>query len=470
MTTKERLLFKDEILNTLAEIGNVAQFVSFDPDLKQRFCRVMGLEPNRNFTNVTEAVTALLNRSPEGLLNVRTYRPERPEGNPFLRKLSSVDAVVDALKGHAADGLHTIVNENIDENDGGVSGVSHAGQLEFAPDATPRCVDDPKVRTARLPFEAGCALLRSVYGFTPSLPNDKDIRTEFSIHPKRRGWRHQHTTIWQQERTVIKLIRRFGSWPNAFSRFIGDKVYGLLVASVAGLPVPRTTVFHRRVFQFSFGEPTGTSGMYTRTAPEEKVPGYYPSCRGWADPFAVLADYRVIAEDGYQPQTPLVVPKDIKPLASVLVQEEVSARYSGRLVYGADESPIVDGVEGGGEHFMLGAGRGGLPREIVEQVRQLAAKAREKLGLVEIEWVYDGARVWIVQLHLSKKSTIVLAQEDLVWVDFRYDGPHMIETFRQLARSLKGKRKGINVIGNSSPLSHLGEIAIYYSIPAKFED
>ncbi|MBK8386772.1 MAG: hypothetical protein IPL11_14505 [Candidatus Accumulibacter sp.] len=368
-----------------------------------------------------------------------------------MRKLSNVDAVVDALKGHAADGLHTIVNENIDENDGGVSGVSHAGQLEFAPDATPRCVDDPKVRTARLPFEAGCALLRSVYGFTPSLPYDKDIRTEFSIHPTRRGWRHQHTTIWQQERTVIKLIRRFRILAECLQQVHRRQGLRLTSRFRCWLPVPRTTVFHRRVFQFSFGEPSRYKWHVHVPLQKEKVPGYYPSCRGWADPFAVLADYRVIAEDGYQPQTPLVVPKDIKPLASVLVQEEVSARYSGRLVYGADESPIVDGVEGGGEHFMLGAGRGGLPREIVEQVRQLAAKAREKLGLVEIEWVYDGARVWIVQLHLSKKSTIVLAQEDLVWVDFRYDGPHMIETFRQLARSLKGKRKGINVIGNSRP-------------------
>lgn len=472
MTSKERLLFKDEVLNRLAASGNVAQFVSFAPDLSQRFSRVMGVEPNHIFPSVEAAVSALLGRAPEGLVNIRTYHPERPEGNPFLRKLASADQVVEALRRFAADGLYTIVNETINESDGGVSGVCHAGLLEFAPDQSPRCVDDPKVRTARLPVAAGVEMLRTVYGVTPKIPTDKDIRTEFSIHPRKRGWQHDHTTVWQQEHTAVtEPIHRFGVWPNAFSRFLGDKAYGLLVASLAGLPVPRTTVYTKRLYPFSFGEPTGSGGMYTRTAPQEKAPGFYPSCRGWADPYAVLADFRVIGEQGFQPLCPAQVPADITPLASVLIQEEVPAVYSGRLVYDTNGKMVVDGVEGSGEDFMLGSGRGELPDEVVQRVEGLVSKAKVTLGPVECEWVYDGTQVWIVQMHMAKRIKGQVPDErNLEWIDFHYEGPHMIEAFRQLASTLKGQGKGINVIGNSSPLSHLGEIAIHYGIPARFED
>jgi len=474
MATKERLLFKDEILDELAQKGNVAQFVSFGPgkELPQRHSRVLACAPNHKFESAKQAIQVLLERSPERMVNIRTYRPESPEGNPFIRKLESMDDAYGALIKHSELGLYTIVNETINESDGGVSGVCHAGQLEFAPDTTPRCVDDPKIRTAKLPFEFGSKVLQLVYGFTPDVPGAADIRTEFSIHPRRRGWRDDHTIIWQQERAVVKPMRRFGSWPNAFSRMVGDKVYGLLVAASVDLPVPRTNVYTRRLFPFTFGLPTGSARIYTRTAPEEKAPGYYPSSRGWVDPFKVLADHRVLSDRGYQPLVaPSKVPDDIRPLASVLSQEEVEAKFSGRLVYGATDAPLIDGVRGGGEHFMLGAGRSGLPSEISAKVENFAALAREKLGMVEFEWVYDGQSVWVVQLHRSKRnSSIVLAREDLEWIDFVYEGPHMIEDFRALARSLKGKRKGINVVGNSSPLSHLGEIALHYSVPARFED
>ena len=47
-------------------------------------------------------------------------------------------------------------------------------------------------------------------------------------------------------------------WPNRFSRFIGDKVFGLLVADLIGLDVPRATVLARRIGPFVFGRRTGS--------------------------------------------------------------------------------------------------------------------------------------------------------------------------------------------------------------------
>ena len=50
----ENLLYKDEVLDVLSETRNVAQFVSFAPNLKQRFSRVLGFKANL-FTGKVDA-------------------------------------------------------------------------------------------------------------------------------------------------------------------------------------------------------------------------------------------------------------------------------------------------------------------------------------------------------------------------------------------------------------------------------
>ncbi len=44
----------------------------------------------------------------------------------------------------------------------------------------------------------------------------------------------------------------------------------------------------------------------------------------------------------------------------------------------------------------------------------------------------------------------------------------MLEDFRKKVNELKHTKKGINVIGKVSPLSHLGEIADINGVPIKF--
>jgi hypothetical protein len=61
-------------------------------------------------------------------------------------------------------------------------------------------------------------------------------------------------------------------WPNKFSRLIGDKAFGLLMADRMGVPVPRTLVIPRRVAPFAFGRETGSTEVWTPRAPLSRIP------------------------------------------------------------------------------------------------------------------------------------------------------------------------------------------------------
>jgi hypothetical protein len=461
-----RELYKDEVLDHLARTANVAQFVSFSPaPLKQRYTRIRGIAPNHDFGSVERAVTAILQNSGEGTVNIRSFDPRRPEGNPFIKRLTSVPDVVASLRKLAATGLYTIVNEAIDESDGGVSGVAYRGAVEFAPDATPRCVDDVDVDTATMPFEVGLAVLRTVYGFDPDLRGREGARVEFSIHPSARGWRSQHTVLWQLEQRPAPDLRVESRWPHRFSRLLGDKAFGLAIASATGLPVPRTIVFSRRLFPFVFGEPTGSGTTWTRTCPETKAPGYYPSAPYWRDPVAVLDDPWLLMKEGETPDYHSV-PSPAPRLASVLIQEGVAPAYSGRATSG--DAVRIEGVSGPGDAFMLGdSGPEKLPNDVERCVRALCERAAQTFGGHQLEWVYDGARAWVVQLNVAQASITSTPDEGISWTRFAFH-KGALEGFRKRVLELQGKNVGIIVVGNVSALSHAGEIAQQYGVPAKF--
>lgn len=124
---------KDESLDRLADLINVAQFVSFSPGsrIRQEYARVLGYSPNHVFSSLSEAIRVLMQNSPESSLNVRSFTPEDPKSNEFLYGLTKVDEVEAAVLRIAGMGLHLIVNETVDVNDGGVSGVSWGEQLNL---------------------------------------------------------------------------------------------------------------------------------------------------------------------------------------------------------------------------------------------------------------------------------------------------------------------------------------------------
>jgi hypothetical protein len=444
-------LLKDSVLDRLAEVANVAQFVSFGPDLKQRHARVREYDVDQSFGSVEAAAAALL--SSAGSVNVRSFEPNNAKSREFIYGITNAQSAASEVGRLASLGLYTIINETIDVNDGGVSGVALGNILEFAPGDTPRCVEKPG--TVSLPRELALTMLEKVYGFSPDISRySLSERVEFSLHPIRRGVRHDHTVVWELEdvggfETTTEIV-----WPNRFSRHVGDKAFGLLLADILDLPVPATNVFPRFLPPFSFGKTTGSSETWIRTCPAEQDPGRYTTNRGWLDPFELLA-----REDPHG-----------KKIASVLAQEGVNADYSGSLIVQRDGKIKIEGVRGYGDAFMLGGAIDTLPESVVARVIELYDAAAFKLGSVRFEWVHDGEKTWIVQLH--KGATVSLG--NIVFpgkptVFHRFDVKDGIDGLRDLIAKIRGANEGVIIVGNIGITSHLGDLLRKAQIPSRIE-
>ena len=446
-----RGLLKDAVLSRLAETRNVAQFVSFSPGAEPalRFAAIRDL-PGRPET-VEAAVEACLARTEEGQVNVRSFLPDQPKSHEFIYGLRTVPDAAAAVRRLAATGLYTIVNETIDIHDGGVSGVSFGGVIEFAPGDTPRAVEKPG--TAAFAYEVGTDMLETVYGFRPHIPDDPSLRVEWSIHPIRRGYRSDHTIVWEEEHYEPTTLTATPVWPNRFSQFIGDKAFGLLVADAVGLKVPRTTLVARHVAPFSFGRPTGSGEYWIRTAPTEQVPGKFTTHRGWLDPYRLLAN-----EDPAG-----------TAIASVLAQEGVTAAYSGVAAGEDGGTLLIEGVQGYGDSFMLGTSR---PTNIPQQVRADVERAYDiaaaALGAARFEWVHDGAQTWIVQLHrggLPGRGRTIFPGAAVN--EHRFEVGRGLEELRQLIAEVEGTGDGIVLVGDAGVTSHLGDVLRRARIPSR---
>jgi hypothetical protein len=446
---------KDAALAEISQRANVAQFISFSPGWKpaQRFSRIRGFEPDYRFESLKAAIEALMLVSPEKQLNVRSFRADDAANQKFEYGLPTVDSVVGHVHRLAASGLFTIVNERIDIHDGGVSGVLFGGLVEFSPEDTPRCVERPG--TAALPMGLAMRVLKNAYGFTPQLEFCSE-RVEFSLHPMRRGWRHEHTIVWEIEHFDEIPLRREILWPNRFSEFIGDKAYGLLIADAVGLRVPYTIVIGRNLAPFSFGTKTSSSETWLRTCPRHQVPGRYPTYRGWRDPFELLAH-----ED---PEGTI--------LQSVLAQDSVDAFWAGALDTDANDEIIIEGVKGYGDRFMQGQQP---PEPVVPSSVRTAIideywMARETLGPMRMEWAYDGSEVWVLQLHVGRSKSvgrIVVEGEPARWE--RFEASLGLEALRAHLREPIWGEHGIILVGDVGVTSHFADVLRRSGVPSRIE-
>ncbi|GBF82699.1 hypothetical protein [Aphanothece sacrum] len=445
--------FKDTILNDLADKANVAQFVSYDPTLTQRYSRIYGYETNDKFTSINEAISAVLNQSVENSVNIRSFDPKDPKSREFFYGLKDINQIEESLQRLSSEGLYTIVNETIDINDGGVSGVILGDVIEFAPGDTPRCVEKPG--TASLPREIGLNLLKIVYGFLPALDYSPQTRVEFSIHPLRRGFLHDHTIIWELEDIGISHANANINWPNRFSQFIGDKTYGLLIAYLLNLPVPYTTVISRKIAPFSFGQSTGCTETWIRTSPMVQMPGKFTTKRGWCDPFELMK-----TED-----------PDDNAIASILSQIGIEAAYSGALIVGKNEEIIIEGIQGYGEDFMIGQKHSmELPDDILNSVKNIYKQVVEQLGAVRMEWVADSQKIWVVQLHQgSTKSYGNTIYPGSVSYYYKFDVKQGLEELRHLISTINPHSEGIILMGDVGITSHFGDVLRRAKIPSKIE-
>lgn len=441
---------KDSVLAELAKRCNVAQFVSFAPDFEQRHAAINGFSLDHVFGSTEEACAAILHAAESGAVNVRSFRPGDMKGQKFIQNLRSVADIVGTIRERASRGFFTIANELIPLEDGGVSGVAIGDVIEFAPKDTPKCVEKPDV--ASLPRAEGERLLTIVYGFSPQLDFGADCRTEFSLHPIRRGIRKEHTIVWELEKLPGAKNAIIGSWPNRFSEFIGDKAYGLLIASLLGHDVPATKVIARRLPPFSFGKPTGTGETWIRTCPVRPVPGKYTTNFGWLDPFVLM-----------QSEDP-----DGTALASVLAQESVPFVCSG-AAQTTNDGALIEGTFGRGDAFMVGkGGTARLPEVVERHVRLKHDRLHRCLGSVKFEWVWDGITVWIVQLHRRSMVTsdrVIFPGQPKHYVEFH--AALGLEALRDLVNSLRDTDTGVIVVGNVGVTSHFGDVLRDARIPSK---
>lgn len=447
-----RTLLKDEKLDYLADIGNVAQFVSFGPNLEIRYSRVKGYRSNFTFRSPLHAVSELLRLSRDSSVNIRTFLDVELKSGEFLYGLETKDSIISALNQLSARGLYTIVNETIDIHDGGVSGVASNNVIEFCPDDTPRCVEKTGVLSVSL--KTGIQLLEAVYGFRPELVFDSNQRVEFSIHPIRRGFRNSHTVLWEIDDVDQLLLTPKIKWPNKFSKLIGDKAFGLLVVHLLGFSVPRSLVISRRIAPFQFGKKTRLKERWIRTCPALPMPGIFPTYNHWVDPFQVLAQSD---------------PNGDK-IASVIVQDAIRAGYSGAVLSGREDT-IVEGVPGEGQKLMLGEeGPQPIPEQVHLEVARVFDAIRSQLGEGRMEWVFDGHKVWVVQFQQeateSSRQEIVAGNPK---VFHQFDVKDGLAKMNSLIKEIRDSGDGIILIGNVGLTSHFADTLRRNNIPSRIE-
>ncbi|KGM96399.1 hypothetical protein Z968_06500 [Clostridium novyi A str. 4552] len=456
---------KDEKLNNLItnENINIAQFVSFDPDLnlEPRFIHINNFKYKKNMTK-EDVLKELILSAGSRTVNIRSFSPKVMKGNRLVigKGIEDLDKILNIIKDNSLEGKYSIVNENIDINDGGVSGVILGDVIEFSPEDTPKCVEKDGV--CSLPKDIGFKVLHNVYGFYPNINFEPNHRVEFSIHPSRQGIKREHTIIWEYEHYENIEYEIKISWPNKFSRFIGDKVFGLLIAEALGIKVPKTTVISRKVAPFSFGIETGLEEKWIRTCPIIKEPGKYYTGMNWIDPFELMNKEETKGKGEVN-------------IASIICQEAVEPLYSGgAIIKEKEEDDLIEGVLGRGDNFMVGSqNKEELPREIIMKVQELNNKLRNnygKIGEVTIEWVYDGKDVWVVQLNQLKRNdnnldrSVIVNGNPLYYEDFFVS--EGLDVLRKKIETVKGKNIGIKLVGNIGITSHFGDLLRLANIPS----
>jgi hypothetical protein len=444
---------KDETLDRLAATCNVAQFVSFAPTGEgpaQQFCRIVDFEANHQFKSVADAVQALFERSSEGTVNVRSFSAHQSQSREFIYGIDTAAAAVAVVERMADEGAFTIVNETIDVSDGGVSGVVIGDIVEFRPDMTPRGVEKPGY--ARLPTHGAIQIFKTIYGVEVDFSHGRNGRLEFSLHPRPRGWKMNNVIFWEHSEDFVPKELVKAEWPNDFSRMIGDKAYGLLMADLNGFPVPRTTVIGRRVAPFSFGLPTGHDEIWIRTSPREQVPGKFTTARGWQDPFALLQ-----AED-----------PNGTAISSVLSQQGIAAKWSGAAIETSSGVLVVEGIKGTGDRLMVGlADPEPVPDTILAKVHDLHDRLLDAFGATRFEWVFDGTKLWVVQLHGGASVSdgdIIVPGDANEWIDF--DVSQGLEALRSLTHNLK-PQMGILLDRRIGLTSHLADVLRKAGMPAR---
>lgn len=436
---------------------NIARYVSVAPDMSVRYVNIDADYVYKG--NLKNCILDLIEASNSKSVNIRSFSIESMKGHSLVygKQANEIDEIIDVIQKNCNGNKYSIINETIDVNDGGVSGVILGNIIEFAPNDTPKCVEKPDI--CFLEKNMGMHLLKTVYGFEPECDFDENYRVEFSLHPHREGLLKSHTIIWEYEKFEEYEYDIKIKWPNKFSRFIGDKPFGLIIADYLGFNVPYTTVISRNVPPFSFGQDTGLREKWIRTAPIVKEPGKYYTGDKWTDPFILMQEEELKGDNQIN-------------IASVLSQSAVEAVYSGGAIIGKNQdNDVIEGVAGKGDNFMVGADYlDFLPDSVLVNLKALINEIRKYyylLGDVSIEWVFDGTKIWLVQLNQIKEKglgTTIVAGKPAKYEKFYVEDG--LEQLRSKIKAIKGHDIGIELIGDVGLTSHFGDVLRHANIPS----
>ncbi|OPA78247.1 hypothetical protein BFG05_03290 [Campylobacter pinnipediorum subsp. pinnipediorum] len=453
----KELLKDDKLFEIIkSNYGNIAQFISISPkNIEKPKLVVINNLNSYESLNIKSLIMKLIDSSRSGMVNIRSFSKVSAKGHKlhYGKEKKDIEEILQIIKANASNNMYSIINENIDIKDGGVSGVVLGNIIEFSPDDTPKCVEKDGI--CKFGKELGYMLLKKVYGFVPNINFTKDYRVEFSIHPNKEGVNKEHTILWEYEKFENYNYNEKISWPNNFSKFLGDKVFGLLIADCLGFNIPYTTVISRRVAPFTFGKHTGSSEKWFRTCPLVKEPGKYITKDSWLDPFDTIASEE---KKGNQKMN----------LASVISQESVEAKFSGASIVSKNfKDDIIEGVIGKGDSFMVGLEPSQkLPKNILNKILEVHNKLRSHMDILgnklSIEWVCDGKKVWVVQLNQLKNDSTITSQHTIVdkhassFIKFNTD--EGLDALRLLINEIKNTDVGIELVGNIGITSHFGDI------------
>ena len=409
--------------------------------------------------NLKNCIIDLIKYSNSKAINIRSFSIKAMKGNNLVygKNADDIDEIIDIIYENCNANKYSIINEMIDVNDGGVSGVVFGNIIEFAPNDTPKCVEKPNV--CFLEKNMGIHMLKTVYGFSPKFNFEDKYRVEFSLHPRREGILREHTIIWEYEEFEKQKYDIKMKWPNKFSQFIGDKTFGLIVADYLGFNVPYTTVISRNIAPFSFGKETGLKEKWIRTVPIVKEPGKYYTGDKWVDPFLLMQSEESKGS------------KEIN-IASILSQSAVESIYSGGAIVAKDEeNDIIEGVVGKGDDFMLGIHKkNSLPASLLDSLKVLLNRIRgyySILGEVSIEWVFDGTQIWIVQLNQlnnSGRGKVIVFGNPIAYEKFSVS--EGLERLREKINEVKEKNIGIELLGDVGLCSHFGDLLRQSKVPS----
>jgi hypothetical protein len=134
------------------------------------------------------------------------------------------------------------------------------------------------------------------------------------------------------------------------------------------------------------------------------------------------------------------------------------------------DSPMVEGVQGNGQLFMLGErAPEPLPEAVLARVEDIFARAEEAFGPVRLEWVDDGHSAWVIQIHCADGrlpvATFSPGTPENGWIPFRPS--EGLARLRLMVEEAAVRGQGIEVIGEVGLTSHVGDVIREGGVPGR---